>query len=76
MLFRSSTKIDIAIYANDGYLSQTITLYQVFPTAISEVPLTWGDQNNPLRMSVTLSFSEYLILGASVSSPINVTVTV
>ena len=62
-----STTIDIDIYTNDGNLSQTIELYQVFPTAISEVPLTWGDQNNPLRMSVTLSFSEYQILGSGLT---------
>ena len=62
-----STIIDIDIYTNDGNLSQTIELYQAFPTAISEVPLTWGDQNNPLRMSVTLSFSEYQILGSGLT---------
>ena len=62
-----STIVEIFIYANDGGLSQRIALFQAFPTAITDIPLSWAEQSQPMRMSVTLSYSSYSIEGAGVS---------
>lgn len=56
-----STDVEIRVYSNEGGLSQRIFLYQSFPTAISAIPLSWGDRSQPLRLSVTLTFSSYSI---------------
>lgn len=61
-----STSVEIRIYANDGELVQRIVLYQAFPTAISDVPLSWSEQNQPMRMGVTLTFSQYSIESTAV----------
>ena len=62
-----STIVEIFIYSNDGGLSQRIALFQAFPTAITDIPLSWAEQSQPMRMSVTLSFSSYSIQGAGIS---------
>lgn len=62
-----STTVQIYVYSNDGGLSQVINLLQAFPTAITDIPLSWAEISQPLRMSVTLSFSQYTIDGAGVS---------
>ena len=62
-----STLVEILIYANDGALSQKVSLLQAFPTAITDIPLSWAEQSQPMRMSVTLSYSSYSIEGAGVS---------
>ena len=55
MLFRS------------GGLSLIINLLQAFPTAITEIPLSWAEISQPMRLSVSLSYSEYTVEGAGVS---------
>ena len=62
-----STLVEILIYANDGALSQRVSLLQAFPTAITDIPLSWAEQSQPMRMSVTLTYSSYSIEGAGVS---------
>ena len=41
-----STLVEILIYANDGALSQRVSLLQAFPTAITDIPLSWAEQSN------------------------------
>jgi len=62
-----STNVQIFVYSNDGGLSLIINLLQAFPTAITEIPLSWAEISQPMRLSVSLSYSEYTVEGAGVS---------
>jgi hypothetical protein len=61
-----STTIQIEIYDEMGEVSQTINMFQAFPTAISDIPLSWGD-GNLLKINVTIAFTDYTIAGSGVS---------
>jgi hypothetical protein len=60
-----SSIVMIVIYDNFGNTIQRINLFEAFPTAIREIPLFWGDSQNLMKLSVSLSFSEYTIVGTT-----------
>lgn len=59
-----STTISIFIYDHFGNIIQKINLFEAFPTAIREFPLSWGD-SNLLRINVSIAYTEYTIENSS-----------
>lgn len=59
-----SSTVSIIIYDVGGSVIKRIDMYQAFPTSIREIPLNWEDQNNLLRLGVSLTYKEYTLVGA------------
>lgn len=60
-----ATTICIFIYDHFGNIIQKINLFDAFPTAIREFPLSWGD-SNLLKINVSIAYTEYTIENSSV----------
>ena len=60
-----SSIVMILVYDNFGNTIQRINLFEAFPTSIREIPLFWGDSQNLMKLSVSLSFSEYTVVGTT-----------
>ncbi|CAB4162752.1 hypothetical protein UFOVP787_106 [uncultured Caudovirales phage] len=63
-----ATTMQLIIYDDFGNSIQKINLYQAFPGSIREIPLSWGDNQNLLRLNISVSFSEYTIVGSSLEN--------
>jgi len=64
-----STTMELVIYDVYGVPSIKIDLFEAFPTAIREIPLSWGDAGNLMHINVGISFTDFTIVGANFSSP-------
>jgi hypothetical protein len=61
-----STTMQIVIYDTYGNAIQRINLFEAFPTSLREVQLSWGDAQNLLRLNVSITFSEFHIVGTDI----------
>ena len=61
-----ATTIMIVIYDDFGNRVKTINLYDAFPSSVGETNLNWGDSQNLLRLSVSITYSTYTIEGSSI----------
>ena len=59
-----SSTMSIAVYDVGGTVIKRIDLYQAFPTSIREIPLSWEDSNNLLKLGVSVTFKEYTLVAA------------
>jgi len=59
-----STTISIVIYDVGGSVVKRIDMYQAFPTSIREIPLNWEDNNNLLKLGVSVTYKEHTIVGS------------
>lgn len=64
-----STTIQIVVYDEFGNAVQRVNLYEAFPTSIRELPLSWGDNQNLMRLAVSIAYTEYTMLGSSFEPP-------
>lgn len=60
-----SSTIIIMIYDHYGNIIQKINLFEAFPTAMREIPLSWGDANL-LRLNVSIAYTEFSIEGSTI----------
>ncbi len=60
---RYASIMEIKVYLDEGpnYISNKIILTDVFPTQISEVPLSWGDNNTHMRITVKFAFTTIIM---------------
>ena len=68
-----STTIEIVICDLYGVPTIKIDLFEAFPTAIREIPLSWGDSGNLLHLNIGISFTDFTIVGANYESPYTIT---
>jgi hypothetical protein len=68
-----STTMELVIYDTYGVPSIKIDLFEAFPTAIREIPMSWGDQGNLMHINIGLSFTDFTIVGANFASPYTIT---
>lgn len=61
-----ATTMMIVIYDDFGNRVKTINLYDAFPSSIREINLAWNDNQNLLRLSVSITYSTYTIEGSSI----------
>jgi len=62
------SRIIITVYNNDSSKVQIINMYDAFPISINDTSLGWGSNNQPLRITVGLSFKEIAIDGAGINT--------
>lgn len=61
----TSTMI-IVIYNDVGEIVKTINLYDAFPSSMREVLLRWNDNADLMRLILTVTYSNYSIVGTNV----------
>lgn len=66
-----STTMQIVIYDTFGNAIQRVNLHEAFPSAMREIPLGWNDNQNLMRLSVSISFTEFTIVGSAVEGNIS-----
>ena len=55
-------KMNIFIYDNENDQIAVYEIFDVFPSAINDVPVAWGEQDTPLRLSIEFSYTDINIL--------------
>ncbi len=68
---RYATTISVIIYNEAGQQVQKINMYDAFPISINDVDLNWGMKNQPLKVTVGISFKEFTIEKSTVSNNYN-----
>lgn len=63
-----SSTVTIFIYDHYGNNIQKINLFEAYPTAIREFPLSWGD-SNLLKINVQIAYTEYTIENSTLQAP-------
>lgn len=63
-----STTMMIVIYNDFGETVKTINLYDAFPSSVREVPLGWNDQQGLMRLAVSITYSQFSIVGSNISN--------
>ena len=55
-----STLMTIKVYDDKGidYVSNEVELTEAYPVQISEVPLSWGDNNTHMKINVNFAFTD------------------
>lgn len=56
-----SSMMSINMYDEEGNLAQKVNLYEAFPSSIRELPLAWNDTQDLVRISVSITYSNYSI---------------
>jgi hypothetical protein len=56
----------IVLYNDLGETVKTINLYDAFPSSIREIPLAWNDNQNLMRLSVSITYSQFSFVGSNV----------
>lgn len=61
-----ATTMMIVMYDTEGNTIKTINLYDAFPSSIRNVPLGWNAQNSLIRLNVSITYSQYSLVGSSI----------
>ena len=59
------TELNIYTYSETGEPIQNIVCKEAFPSSIVDIPLSWGDTNNVVRLQVTFDYLDWF------SRPVN-----
>ena len=66
MLFRSTeykdnyaATVTITVYDNGGDTVASYYLYKAFPIALNDIPVSWANQNDLMKISAKISFREW-----------------
>lgn len=51
----------IFLYSNDGKRQKTITLFQMYPSSIDQVQMSWASSDELARVNVNYNFVDYTI---------------
>ena len=62
-----STTITVFIYDQFGNIAQTMYFNQAFPVGINDVRMNWGLDNQLLKITIDVAFTNYIINGSSVT---------
>lgn len=65
-----ATDIKIRVFDNDGSEINVIVLKEAFPTTLSEVGLSWSENNKLYEFSVGFSFKEWYFEGYQIGAPL------
>ena len=66
-----ATTMQIIIYDMFGNTIQRINLFEAFPIAMRETPMSWSDNGNLLKLNINLSYSEFNIEGSDIQNQQN-----
>jgi hypothetical protein len=62
-----TSTMQIIIYNDVGEIAQRINLYEAFPSSVREVPLSWNDNGDLLRIAVSITYAHFSIEGSSIN---------
>jgi len=62
--------MQIVMYDQEGNAVQRINLYEAFPTSLREVPLAWADDDNLVKINVSIAYTDYTITSSVLENPI------
>lgn len=62
-----ATSMSLYIFDDTGNIAQQIDFSQAFPFAINDIRLNWGLNNQLLKITVDIAYTNYVITGSSVS---------
>jgi hypothetical protein len=62
-----SADITINVYDNSGTNALAYTLYRAYPISINDTSVGWGDNNDLLKLTTTLTFREWEFQGTTLS---------
>jgi hypothetical protein len=53
--------VNITVYDTEGLEGIRTTLLKAYPISINDIPLSWGDNNNLVKLSVKMTFTEWVL---------------
>ena len=53
--------IQIKVYDTSGNVSLVTTLLKAYPTSMNDVSLNWSDNNNLIKLTITITFREWVL---------------
>lgn len=62
-----STAITLNAFDSFGEIGQSITYNQAFPYAVNDIQFNWGEDNQVLKVSIAIAFTDFIIIDATTS---------
>lgn len=59
-----TSTMQIIMYNTTGEVVQRVNLYEAFPSSVREIPLSWNDHGDLLRIAVSITYSNFSIEGS------------
>lgn len=59
------TDLHVYVYDNSGNQVQDIVMYRAFPESINDINLNWNDTNQLLKITVSISYRDWAMVGVS-----------
>jgi len=66
-----ATTMQLRIYDNFGNDIQNFNLYEAYPISLKEVPLSWGTNNDMIRLTIGVTYKEHTIDGSTTIRNLN-----
>jgi hypothetical protein len=63
-----ATTMMIVLYNDAKEIVRTVNLYRAFPTSIGQIPLGWNDNQDLIRIAVSITFSNYSFVGSKIAT--------
>ena len=60
-----ATDLHVYVYDNAGNQVQDIVMYKAYPESINDINLSWNDSNNLLKVTVSISYRDWAMVGVS-----------
>lgn len=60
-----SSSISLNVYDLFGSEIMKVDMLEAFPVAVYDTPLSWGNNNDLMKINISLAFKEYILSGAS-----------
>jgi hypothetical protein len=62
-----SASVTISVYDQGGNTALTYSLYRAFPISINDTSVSWGGNNDMLKLTTTLTFREWEFQGTTLT---------
>ena len=59
------TDLHVYVYDNAGNMIKDIVMYRAYPESMNEINLGWGDNNALMKITVSMSFRDWAMVGVS-----------
>ena len=66
-----STTIDINVYDQYGKIQFVLKLFGAFPVSINEIPMSWNQQNELMKLAMSFTFTHWKLDNINYSVPTN-----
>ena len=59
------TDLHVYVYDNSGNQVNDIVMYRAYPESINDISLNWNDNNNLIKITVSISYRDWSMVGVS-----------